>query len=155
MAQRHRILDANEGTRTGTCSVCGPVDLYRTTSRGYVNWRCAPLARTTALDRSRTPEGQAAYRDRRFQQTYGISLAEYDAMVEEQQGKCARCGDTPKTLRLAVDHCHDTGKVRKLLCGPCNTYLGRLAANLDRLEADIMYLRTGAFADVIVKALTD
>lgn len=58
---------------------------------------------------------------------YGITLAEYDQMLEEQHGVCAICGGAdPSGRRLAVDHDHETGKVRGLLCTSCNTRLGFL-----------------------------
>jgi hypothetical protein len=62
---------------------------------------------------------------------YGITLEEYNLMLEEQEHKCAICGDHEsntrwgKTVKLAVDHDHETGKVRGLLCQRCNTTLGR------------------------------
>lgn len=59
-----------------------------------------------------------------YRRAYGITLAEYDLMLVEQGGVCAICGRPPKegkrTTRLAVDHDHTSGRVRKLLCTGCN-----------------------------------
>jgi recombination endonuclease VII len=56
---------------------------------------------------------------------YGLTVAEYDAMVEAQQGVCFVCSQPqPKGKRLYVDHCHTSGKVRGLLCRMCNLRLG-------------------------------
>lgn len=87
---------------------------------------------------------------------YGITLAEYEAMLESQNGVCARCRKPPGALRLAVDHDHETGRVRKLLCGPCNTWLGRLEAHRNRIQEDLMYLATGEYplAQPILEYLT-
>lgn len=52
---------------------------------------------------------------------YGITKADYDAMHEAQAGRCYLCGRDG--TRLCVDHNHDTGDVRKLLCNTCNTRL--------------------------------
>lgn len=54
---------------------------------------------------------------------YGITAEQYDAMLSAQGGVCFLCGRPPKTRRLAVDHCHETGAVRKLLCDKCNRYV--------------------------------
>lgn len=57
---------------------------------------------------------------------YGITTAEYDALLKRQGGRCAICARRPKTRRLAVDHDHTlTGRnsVRGLLCMKCNRYL--------------------------------
>jgi len=82
-----------------------------------------------------------SHRDSRFLRLYGITLDEYEERLAAQGGVCARCGQEPGQLRLAVDHCHVTGAVRGLLCGSCNTYLGRLEANVDRLVDDLRYLQ--------------
>lgn len=80
--------------------------------------------------------------------TYGISREEYDRMMTEQDGRCAICGlDEPNShgrtgtkFRLSVDHCHDTGRVRGLLCQKCNRAVGLLGDDIDLLKKAIDYL---------------
>lgn len=54
----------------------------------------------------------------------GYTLAELDAVYEAAKGYCAICGRKPERKQLALDHCHETGKLRGLLCVQCNTGLG-------------------------------
>lgn len=53
----------------------------------------------------------------------GVTDAEYQRLLEAQNGGCALCGRPPKTRRLHVDHDHRTGAVRGLLCFVCNRFL--------------------------------
>lgn len=76
----------------------------------------------------------------RLKQKYGLSVAEYDAMLAAQDGRCAICKCEPTDRRLAVDHCHDTNKVRGLLCFTCNTGIGKFRHNKKLLQAAIDYL---------------
>ncbi len=77
----------------------------------------------------------------RLQREYGITLAEYDDMFENQDGLCAIC-ETPQTgKRLAVDHCHVTGKVRELLCFRCNATIGQVDDDIDMFLKMITYLQ--------------
>lgn len=62
-------------------------------------------------------------RESKYKRVYGITIEDYDRMLEEQGGLCAICRNPPITYRLAVDHDHDTGAVRGLLCPPCNRAL--------------------------------
>ena len=55
---------------------------------------------------------------------YGITVEQYGQMFEKQNGLCKICGEPGISRRLAVDHCHKTGKVRGLLCWKCNMCLG-------------------------------
>ena len=66
-------------------------------------------------------------RNRQYKKMYGITIADYDRMLDEQNGRCKMCGAVaagPKRQRFAVDHCHKTGKVRGLLCVRCNVSVG-------------------------------
>lgn len=60
---------------------------------------------------------------------YGITTEQYDEMLAEQAGVCAICGNPPKKRRLYVDHDHDTGRVRGLLCAHCNSSLEWMIQN--------------------------
>jgi hypothetical protein len=66
-----------------------------------------------------------ATREANLRHRYGIGVKDYDAMYEKQEGKCAICG-IKRDKNLDVDHCHDTGKIRGLLCNCCNQALGLL-----------------------------
>jgi len=74
---------------------------------------------------------------------YGITLDDYNKMFAEQEGKCSICGThVCSTGRaLAVDHDHETGKVRGLLCANCNTALGKFNDDVELLKKAIDYLR--------------
>ena len=63
-------------------------------------------------------------------------------MFTEQKGKCACCGirQNELTMRFAVDHDHDTGLIRGLLCGNCNTGIGKLGDNIEGLMKALNYL---------------
>lgn len=73
---------------------------------------------------------------------YGITLDGYDALLSEQEGRCAVCNvkQTDKTYHFHVDHCHNTGVVRGLLCSPCNVFLGVIKDDIDALKRAINYL---------------
>lgn len=77
---------------------------------------------------------------RRVENTYGITDAEYVAILEHQGGHCAVCGKARGiTRRLCVDHDHQTGAVRGLLCDPCNRIvIGRYS--IEALSRAIAYL---------------
>jgi hypothetical protein len=91
---------------------------------------------------------EGKYRDTRLRRTYGISLEEYNKMLKEQKGVCDICGreeraihnKSKKVKHLTVDHCHNTGKVRGLLCSTCNTGIGNLQDNIETVEAALGYL---------------
>jgi Recombination endonuclease VII len=70
---------------------------------------------------------------------YGISAAEYDALLKKQNGACAVCRRRSKE-RLCVDHCHLTGMIRGLLCRRCNLALGILKDDQGSLIAAVAYL---------------
>ena len=77
-------------------------------------------------------------RRRMIERKYGLTPRSYEALFLSQDGVCAICG---KPKKLVVDHNHETGAVRGLLCGHCNTGIGRFADNAGLLERAIDYLQ--------------
>lgn len=75
-------------------------------------------------------------------QSYGLSVAEFDALLEEQGNKCAVCSseDPGPKGRFVVDHDHETGRVRGLLCHYCNVGIGHFSDDPERLIAAWTYL---------------
>ncbi len=73
---------------------------------------------------------------------YGMTLADYETMLEGQNRRCAisGCNNKPKRA-MQVDHDHVSGLVRGLICSNCNCGLGLLGDNAERLAAAIDYLR--------------
>jgi hypothetical protein len=87
-------------------------------------------------------------RKRWLKSQFGMTVDDYDAMVEKQKGVCAICNKAEiaidnrsgKARPLAVDHCHSTGRVRGLLCMMCNTAIGKLKDSPALLLAAFSYL---------------
>ena len=73
----------------------------------------------------------------------GIKLTyhQYLALVEKQGGVCAICGGDGGSYNLNVDHDHDTGRIRGLLCSNCNAALGSFQDSEILLRLAIAYLR--------------
>lgn len=84
--------------------------------------------------------------DKILQDTYGITREDYLKMSEEQGHVCKICGCAEtvkrrgKVIRLAVDHCHQTGKIRGLLCCSCNRALGYFKDSPENLRKAAEYL---------------
>ncbi len=70
----------------------------------------------------------------------GMSLSDYDALAASQGDVCAICKKTDPNFRLAIDHDHETGENRGLLCSKCNRALGMLDDSEDRAVAAATYL---------------
>lgn len=75
--------------------------------------------------------------------SYGLTIDDYNSMYEKQEGKCAICGTVKKRCGhdgLVVDHCHNKGHVRGLLCSSCNNGLGRFKDSIESLKKAADYL---------------
>lgn len=86
---------------------------------------------TTEEERKRAQYGS------HIKRRYGITLEEYDQMFERQHGLCEIC---QRDKKLVVDHDHSTGKVRGLLCQPCNIMLGIARDSGDTLHMALAYI---------------
>lgn len=99
-------------------------------------------------------------RKRMFARKYGMTVEQYEDLVKSQDGKCAICeqpessfdGKTGSLKNLCVDHCHNTGKIRGLLCFRCNATLGKLEDNPLLLRAMWDYLHEHSKIEVVTDA---
>jgi hypothetical protein len=92
-------------------------------------WREDNLERFQANQRRmrNTPEGKLRQRAGHLKRKFGITMEQYNAMLEAQGGGCFICGRPPREdISLHVDHNHSTGKVRGILCFRCNNSLADL-----------------------------
>lgn len=76
----------------------------------------------------------------KLEKRYGMTMEEYDKLLENQGGVCAICKNATEG-NLVVDHDHATNKVRGLLCHPCNRSLGQMKDSVSTLQAAIQYLQ--------------
>lgn len=79
-------------------------------------------------------------RAKELRASYGLSRERYEQMLTAQDGKCAICEQPPDGKELCVDHCHASGEIRGLLCGPCNRGLGAFRDDVTALRQAIAYL---------------
>lgn len=119
----HRISNIRAEVRLGDCSICGPdVKIGNRSTPTRTQWAC--------LNKLRDRRG-----------AHGLNYFERQEMVAEAGGRCEICGTTdPGKRGWMIDHCHDTGAVRGVLCSPCNVGIGMLGDDIDRLRAAVAYL---------------
>lgn len=101
------------------------------------------------LERSRKYKADWARKNREkkgraweLKSDFGITLDDYNKLFIKQNGNCAICGINQSQLKskLAVDHCHKTGRIRGLLCFNCNTNLGKWNDDIVILKRALNYL---------------
>ena len=129
-----------------TCTKCGieqPEENFHWhyKDKGIRRFTCKTCRSAVEKERQRQPDYQKHRKAYQLKKNYGISQEEYDAQLVRQNYRCAICECEPTKKKLAVDHCHTTGKIRHLLCGPCNTGLGQFKDNPELLEKAAEYLR--------------
>lgn len=126
-----------------TCNVCGETKSlgldfakvkgyaggYRPTCRLCVNKRKNEL---------RSGWSKKAVADQQRKYAYGLTPEAYDNMVREQDNKCKLCLE--EMIPPHVDHCHETKKVRGLLCKLCNAALGQFKDDPIRIARAVAYL---------------
>ena len=76
---------------------------------------------------------------------HGMTVEEYNLLIEKQEGKCAICHALPDKRRLVVSHDHDTGNARALLCYRCNKVLGLIHNNFVIAQSIAEYLGSHNF----------
>ncbi len=149
LTEFHRASGARDGHR-GECRECFRElgrSRYIANREKYIAaskaWQQANPDRHNAYQRERNkqPEVKRRQRDAYYQRTYGISAEDVDAMLQAQGGGCAICGRLPERLAsLHVDHDHEHGNLRGLLCLSCNHGLGQFRDDPALLGAAADYL---------------
>lgn len=86
-------------------------------------------------------ENKDKRKDKLLFKNYGITLTDYNKLLIEQDYKCKICGNNFGDKQINVDHSHDTGIVRGLLCSSCNVALGHLKDDILRIQNLINYLK--------------
>lgn len=141
-------------SRTGVypkkCPRCGvekseeeyPLDPSRKSGRHAY---CRPCRSEDARERSakRVADGtQSQYALKTAARRLGVSVEQVQEMNDEQEGRCPICGGLPtgNHSRLVLDHCHESGNFRGLICGHCNTGLGMFEDKPEVLRAAADYL---------------
>lgn len=125
-AEKYKNVENTGGTCT-RCGVSGGPELFytnRNSSTGRDSW-CKDCRRTYANTRNKM-------------YSYGLSEQELDSLLEISGGRCEICG---KEGRLYIDHDHESGTVRGMLCPGCNFGLGHFKDSIENLERAIQYLR--------------
>jgi hypothetical protein len=125
-----------------SCGTCGADITHMRRDAEYCSSACMQKAKARRL----TPRQR---RELDLWSNYGITHDQYDAMLVAQDGGCAICGNGGEQSRfgvLHVDHDHETGRVRGLLCDSCNLSIGKFRDNPAMLRRAADYIERGSFA---------
>jgi Recombination endonuclease VII. len=129
------------------CAKCASKQKAQSTQRTKIkdpkafNERRKRYRRTYCLNH---PDRIDAYNHKRnLRRKFNMTVDEYNSLLNKQNGVCAICFELPVTKRLAVDHDAETSVIRGLLCANCNTAIGLLKHNLQRLDSAKNYLQNG------------
>jgi hypothetical protein len=130
------------------CKIEHPIEYYYThngarTSEGYRRPVCNACSNKHSIEwRKNNPDKCKIYtRKSKLKKKYGMSIEDYDIMYAKQNGVCYICNVKHERRPLNVDHCHDTGKIRKLLCDKCNMALGLINDSIELLDKFKKYLK--------------
>jgi hypothetical protein len=144
---KHMVSDVDQVARTGVCSICGPVKVRYKAHRNY--YECGTLGERYRKAYKPKAAGRDARRRWRLKSKYGITPDHYDRMYEIAGGRCEICRTSLPLLH--IDHDHDTGEVRGLLCSPCNIALGNFKDSPENIVSALRYLsRTNRASGVVV-----
>lgn len=137
------LIDFGESPayKGGRRAQCNPCRAFK--QRCYIDR--SPEIRES-LRRKRKPLAKDSLRRQKLRVKYGITPEQFDEILTGQGGVCAICGtDRPggKHNAFCVDHCHETGKVRGILCYLCNVALGRIGDSYESAKRFLDYLRDG------------
>lgn len=124
------------------CKEEKPADCFFNNGR-FVRSECADCYKKAR--REYYYDNKSLYKDRQLKNRYGLKYEDYLELLLAQNGVCAICKrgkeENSAQRNLAVDHCHETNKIRGLLCNKCNQGLGLLKHDANTLENAVAYLK--------------
>ena len=119
-------------------------------------WQQANAERVNSWQREYRRANPDRVREGHLKRKFGITLEGFEAMLSAQGGGCAICGRAaPEGTSLHVDHDHETGVVRGLLCFTCNGALGMFTENEEYLARAADYVNCGGFGPSGASEMTD
>ncbi|XUL87031.1 endonuclease VII domain-containing protein [Streptomyces galilaeus] len=121
------------------CRSCGEIKPHSERHRNTT----ASDGLSTSCKACRAVKGRAGH----LKRNYGLTEAERDAMVASQKGLCVICLKAPA---VHVDHCHETGRVRGVLCFNCNSAIGKLGDDPDAVRRAAAYLEGSSWKPTLV-----
>lgn len=127
----------------GLCIDCGIRKQRFRKHRGVYDARCQQCLNKKYLYGTADNPGKIqVYARRQTYRKYKITEEQHEQMMKDQSLCCAICQkpETVQKLKFSIDHCHETGKIRGLLCINCNLGLGRFEDNADRFRRAADYL---------------
>lgn len=149
------VCRKNASGRQGLCRAC--VSTYNKVNaivrrEGNRRWRAKNGDKNRAYHRNWAKRNPLAMTAKSLRHEYGLTIEQYAAMFESQKGRCKICTapivsqlmntrEMPRTTVAHVDHCHETGCVRGLLCFNCNVGLGKFQDNDQVLLEAVRYLQ--------------
>lgn len=135
--------------RCTKCRVVKPLtEFWRRNDRAphSVKPRCKMCANDPVYNAEYRRKNPRKRQDEKLRYYFGITVEQYDAMLEEQGHVCAICKQPERSkryVRLCVDHCHATGGNRGLLCNRCNRGVGLFGDSPENLRSAARYLERG------------
>jgi hypothetical protein len=127
-----------------TCKVCGVeknISDFYPRRKDCKNCKNAAARQWRKDNPENTERHLARMRERTKERRYGITQEQFDQMLVDQNNKCKICGGNFKSSKdIHIDHCHNTNKIRGLLCNNCNMALGQFMDNTDIMDNAIKYL---------------
>ena len=138
----HITDDGRECSRCGKFKPWGAFHCRADVSTGHMS-----VCKVCIKKKSQTDKKQGTIRNAELMRKYGITLKRYRKMLALQGGKCLICGSADTRVKnggtefsLSVDHNHETGEIRGLLCQRCNAMLGFARDDVSILRRAIQYL---------------
>lgn len=141
--QFHNADRSTRESGTKLCEICGANFVTATYHGKFCSKECQQKSEPVS-------EGKRKYS---LKSKFNITRKEYKRMLEAQKGVCFICGNKEvwkvngKVKNLAVDHDHESGKIRGLLCQRCNQGLGHFQDDTDRMQSAINYLKSHASSE--------